>query len=386
MICDQTEDDAVYREVSKRLSRAIHDVNSPLLQDAAAVINDPEEPIADKLEKVRWRFPESINRADDSGVIAEEGCRANPVGTFLSASALLAEYIFASRAAHLDSPFLPDNFAVYYNGPAYAWLPLEDRVRSVELAGNGEAAARGALLAKSILAAAVAEEVGKEARRNERGADEIVRLTIYVGAASSVYGVATTLGLQWFGIVCSGDGVLSVPPGSGLLLSSADQDSKMAGSSSQSVQMRYVAPSVEDMIKYSRDAVSHSDQPVFLDDDDGSGCGDRMGGNVPLSRLQERLDATVASYPRLEECYDSAPVFLGLGSATVGGKHGWYHAATGVIVLIAIGWAVLVANRLADSRKGNSAGVGVYGARSSRRRRDDYDSLNEIELSEEGVT
>lgn len=258
-------------------------------------------------------------------------------------------------------------------------------MRSIELAGNGEAAARGAVLAKSILAAAVAEEAGKGARRNGRGANGIVRLTIYIGPASSVYGVATALGLQWFGIVCGGDGVLSVPPGSGLLLSSADLDSKK---SPPSVQMRYVAPSVEDMIDYARNKVSHSDQPVFLDDDDGggTGCGDRTGGDVPLSRLQERLDATVAKYPRLGKCYESAPVFLGLGPAPAGGMRAWYHAATVVIALIAVGWAVLVAHRRAESRKGESVGVGVSGARRRRRRRGDYDDLNEIELSEEGVT
>lgn len=93
--CGPTDEEAedFYREVSERLSRAIHDDNSPLAQDAAAIIDDPEEPIADKLEKVLWRFPEIVNRADDSGVIAEDGCRANPVGTFLSASALLAEHM-----------------------------------------------------------------------------------------------------------------------------------------------------------------------------------------------------------------------------------------------------------------------------------------------------
>ena len=69
------------------------------------------------------------------------------------------------------------------------------------------------------------------------------------------------------------------------------------------------------MINYARDKVSHSDEPVFLDDDrgGGTGCGDRTGGNVPLSRLQDRLDATVAKYPRLGECYEGVPVFLGLG-------------------------------------------------------------------------
>ena len=396
-ICDQTEeeDEGVYREVSERLSRAIHDVNSPLAQDALATIDDPEEPIADKLEKSRWRFPKSINRADsidiDGGVVADEGCRANPVGTFLSATALLAEHIFASRAARLDPPFLPDNFVEYYNGPAYGWLPLADRVRSVELAGNGEAAARGAVLAKSILAAAVAGEAGKGARRNEGGADEVVRLTVYVGSPADVYGAATALGLQWFGIVCGGDGVLSVPPGSGLLLSSADPDSGRTSSSPPSVQMRYIAPNVEDMINYARDKVSHSDEPVFLDDDrgGGTGCGDRTGGNVPLSRLQDRLDATVAKYPRLGECYEGVPVFLGLGPAAAGGERGWYYAATVLLItlIVAAGWVVIVAYRRAESRKGESVGVGGGGSRSRRRRRrDDYDNLNELELSEEGVT
>lgn len=238
----------------------------------------------------------------------------------------LAHMTFYSRASRIDPPFLPAASV----DDVYKMLNVAEYVNSVEHLDNKISIKYGLIMAKSMLDAlwgggdSKAGPRSRQTRRGDGNGDkrDSINVTIFVGHDTNIWSVASSLGLRWAATppyaYRAGEQIgkiVTVPPGSGILLSADTGDD-------DDVSMSYIVP--VNLMDGDANATEHRTVPIYTIDmaEPEFAIREKDGnGSIASEELRGRLEATMARYPDLRGCYENAPAFsLGIKAAVpVGG-------------------------------------------------------------------